>query len=149
MASRVKQLAHRAVAPVALVLKRGRPAGREPGERREDRASSVRTSSSSEASTRGSSACDVFLQRIDEDPEGQVALELRCRPGEHEMAAGIRSGIELCEEARLADAGLSHESNRRSLARIELGEELVERTELLGAPDEVLGKNRHVPPKTG
>jgi hypothetical protein len=65
------------------------------------------------------------------------------------MAAGIRASIELCEEARLADAGLSHESHRRSLARIELGEELVERTELLGAPDEVLGKKRHVLPKTG
>ena len=65
------------------------------------------------------------------------------------MAAGIRASIELCEQARLADARLAHESDRRSLAGVELGEELVERAELLGAPDEVLGKNRHVLPKTG
>ena len=65
------------------------------------------------------------------------------------MAAGIRASIELCEETCLAHSGLSYESDRRSLAGIELGEELIERTELLGAPDEVLGKNRHVLPKTG
>ena len=56
------------------------------------------------------------------------------------MPARVGASRELGEESRLPDAGLSHQSDGGTLARIECGEELVERAELLGAPDEVLGK---------
>ena len=134
-----EQGGHRAVAPVALVGCR-RATRRERGERREHPAELC----SDVLVQRGEHAriecLDVFLERIDEHPERQVALELRCGPAQHEVPARIGASRELGEESRLPDAGLSHQSDGGTLARIECGEELVERAELLGAPDEVLGK---------
>ena len=75
-----EQLAHRAMASVALVLEHSCAVCREPRERRKD---------VSELGTNVVSKCleatrlkplDVLVKRIDEHPEGQVSLELRCRP---------------------------------------------------------------------
>ena len=63
------------------------------------------------------------------------------------MPTRIRASRELGEESRLPDAGLSDQGDGGTLARIECGEELVERAELLGAPDEVLGKKGHLLPE--
>jgi hypothetical protein len=63
------------------------------------------------------------------------------------VPARVGASRELGEESRLADAGLPNESDGGTLARIECGEELVERAELLGAPDEVLGKKGHLLPE--
>ena len=55
------------------------------------------------------------------------------------MPACVGLGGELGEQAGLADPGLAHEHDRRPSALVELGEEVAERAELVGAPDEVLG----------
>ena len=142
-----EQGGHRAVAPVALMRCR-RATGRERGERREHPAelrSDVLVQGGKHTRIE---SLDVFLERVDEHPERQVTLQLRCGPAQYEVTARIGASRELCEESRLPDPGLSHEGDGGTLARIEPGEELVERAELLGAPDEVLGKKGHVLPAT-
>ena len=59
------------------------------------------------------------------------------------MSARVGPGGELGEQARLADPGLADEHDRRRAALVELGEEPVERAELGGTSDEMLG-NGHV-----
>ena len=136
----LEQRAHRAVAAVALVLER-HVAARSPSAVSDGKtcASSVRTSSSSAPSRRGSSPSQVLVERVHEDRERQVALELGCRAGEDELPARVRASGELGEQARLADPRLADQLDRRGATAIELVEEPIERTELLGAPDEVLG----------
>ena len=89
-------------------------------------------------------ALEVLVERIDEHPEGQVALELRCGAREHELAArarrvarsSARSGV-------LPMPGSPTSSSAAGLPLVELGEDAIELAELLGAPDEVLGKHGH------
>ena len=55
------------------------------------------------------------------------------------MPIRLRAAPELVEKPRLADAGLADNLDRQRTASVERGEEVVERAELLGAPNEVLG----------
>jgi hypothetical protein len=59
------------------------------------------------------------------------------------MSAPVGLGGELGEQARLADAGLTHELDGRRAALPELGDESVDRPKLGGTPDELLS-NGHV-----
>jgi hypothetical protein len=88
-------------------------------------------------------ALDVLVKRVDEHPERQVALQLRGRAGQHEAIPGVCTRGELGEQAGLADTGLPDELERTSTAFLEFVEEVVERVELGGPSDEVLG-NGHV-----
>jgi hypothetical protein len=142
-----EQLAHSAVASVPLVLERRWTAGREAGERRKDARELRPDVVVQRAQHLRIEGLNVFLESIHEYPEGQVALELRRGSGEHEVPTSIGTGSELGQDARLAYPGLSHESDRPRLPRLEFYEELVKRTELLGAPDEVLGKEGQFVPK--
>jgi hypothetical protein len=60
------------------------------------------------------------------------------------VPSGIRASGELCQQTRLPDTRLADEQGRRRASRLELGEEAIERTQLLGAPDEVVGLQGHV-----
>ena len=51
---------------------------------------------------------------------------------------------QLGEEAGLADPGFAPHLERRRLTLVDLGESVIDREELLGAPNEVLGKQSHV-----
>jgi hypothetical protein len=62
------------------------------------------------------------------------------------VPSGIRAGGELCQQTRLPDARLADEQGRSRASLLELGEESIERTQLLGAPDEVVGLQGHVFP---
>ena len=55
------------------------------------------------------------------------------------MPARVGARGELGEQPRLADAGLAHQLDRYRPAPVELRDEAVERAELRGAPDEMLG----------
>ena len=55
----------------------------------------------------------------------------------------LREPSELREQPRLADPGLTDELDRDHAPLIELAEGPIERTELLGAPHEVIGKHAH------
>ena len=59
------------------------------------------------------------------------------------MPAVIGAGREFAEQTRLPDTGLSRHGDCRRLSRLEFDEELIKRAELLGAPDELLGKKGH------
>ena len=66
---------------------------------------------------------DVLVERVDEDPERQVELELTGSPREDEAPACVGPGSELGEEARLADSGLADQLERRGLSPSDLREE--------------------------
>ena len=85
----------------------------------------------------------VFVERIHEDGERQIALELRRGSREDELPPRIRAGGELGQQTRLADARLTDQQHRRRAVLIELVQQSIERTHLLGAADEVLGMHRH------
>ena len=90
-------------------------------------------------------ALDVLVERVDEHPERQVALQLGGAPGEHELPPLVRARGQLAEQAGLADPGLADQFQGSRAAPPEPVERLVERRQLGGAPDEVLGKRGHVP----
>src|SRR5207249_23728 len=83
---------------------------------------------------------NVVVDRVDEHPERQVALELGRAPRENDVAARVRPRGEFGEEAGLANARLADQFKRCGLPPVQVIEEIVERAELLGAADEVLGK---------
>ena len=59
------------------------------------------------------------------------------------MSLGIRASRELRQETRLSDARLTDEQDCVRAALIEFGQGSIERTQLLGAPDEVVGMQGH------
>jgi hypothetical protein len=70
------------------------------------------------------------------DREGQVALKLGRRPRKNQISAQLGARGELAEQARLADPRLAHQLDRRGRASVELIEQLLERIEVVGAPNE-------------
>ncbi len=140
----LEQLAHRAVGAVPLVLQRRPAAVVERAEARKDvrelRASlAVQTLEPPRVEPFG-----VLVERVDEDPERQIALELRRGAGEHQVAAPVGARGELGEQARLADARLPDELDRAGEALLEIRQDLVEHVELRGTPDEFLRRGDHV-----
>jgi hypothetical protein len=59
------------------------------------------------------------------------------------MTAHVRSSDKLGEEAALADAGLAHELERGGTPAFEGRKDAIELADLLGAPDQVVGKDGH------
>ena len=55
---------------------------------------------------------DVLVERVDEHPEGQVPLELGCRPVQDELPTPVSASRELSEQTGLADPGLAHQRER-------------------------------------
>ena len=88
-------------------------------------------------------ALHVLVQRVHEDRKRKVSLELRGRSREHEMSPRFGARGELCEQAGLADPRLADQLDRGGTARVELVEGVVERAELLGAPDELVSQQAH------
>ena len=75
----------------------------------------------------------VPVEGIDEDPEWQVGLQLGSAPGEHDLRARVGALAELCQQPRLADAGLPDQLERPRPAALELGKGMIKYVELLGA----------------
>jgi hypothetical protein len=86
---------------------------------------------------------NVGIKRFDPHAEGHVALELRGRPDEHDVAAGLRPLAELLQETRLADSGLSFESDAGRRAGGHGFEPRIELFQLTRAPDGLPGARRH------
>jgi hypothetical protein len=139
----LEQRAHGAVAAIALVLERHLATARERRQRRKD----VRELRLDVVLEGGqpirSEASHVLVERIDEDRERQVALELGGRAREDEVVSGIGANRQLGQEARLADARLADEQDRGRATLIELGQDSIQRAQLLRAPDEVVGSQGH------
>ena len=85
----LQELSHGAVDPVALALQSRRVAASEVGERREHprelRPHLVRQV----AEATRLDALDVLVERVDEHPEGDVALEVGRRSSEHDVASSV------------------------------------------------------------
>ena len=121
---RLQELADRAVHPVAVGLRR-RCAGAV-GERREHLAELVARVVDQLPQAPRLERVEVVVERVDEDRERQLALELRGAAGEHELPAPVGALGQLREHARLADAGLAHQLQGARPPPLELGEGLVE-----------------------
>jgi hypothetical protein len=138
----LEQFADGTVAAIALVLEPRRISGREWGQRRKDGrelGAYVRVEC---VDATWIEAMNVFVERVDEEREGEVTLELRGGAGEDELAARVGTRRELREQTGLADARLSCQLDRQRLAPVEFREETVERAEFRGAPDEMLGRGQ-------
>jgi hypothetical protein len=134
----LQQRAHGAMAAVALVLRRDLPSRRQRRQRREDRRQLRPHAILEIIEPPRVQRLEVLVERIDEDPERQVLLQLRRGPRQHQMSSRVRARGELGEQARLTDAGLAHQLDRHRAATFELLDEPVERAELRGPPDVVL-----------
>jgi hypothetical protein len=142
-----EQLAHGAVAAVALVdarvLRRRerRERGKHGRELRDHVARERRDATRIEAA-------HVLVERVDEDPEGHVDLELGCASGQHEVAAGISALRQLGEQARLADPGLADQLEHDGTMLVERVERVSDRAELVRATDQTFASERHtrIPP---
>ncbi len=84
---------------------------------------------------------EKLVQRVHEDREGQILLELRRAARHHGVPTRVCPCSELGEETGLANARLAHQLQCRRCAAVEVVEEAIEGGELLGAPDEVVGKS--------
>ena len=132
----LQQRADGAVQAVALVA-----AGR-PGQRRED---------VDELGARGVvevrqaarvEAVQVLVERVDEDAERQVALELGRAAGQDEAALGVGARLELGQQPGLAHPRLAEHLDRDEPAAGAL-QRRVQRFELGAAPDQRLSGMRH------
>src|SRR5207253_11198950 len=81
----------------------------------------------------------ILVERIHEDRERQVSLELRRGAHEDESPARVGATGELVEQTGLADPRLPYELDRGRASLIDVGEDMIQRTELLGAAHEVVG----------
>ena len=109
----LQQLAHGAMAAVALVLdcpvlvRRGRE------ERREDERELGPHVVGELVQPLRLEPFDVLLDRVDEDPEGHVLLELRRRPGEDELPAPSASAASSASSRVLPMPGSPTSTTRR------------------------------------
>ena len=133
-----EQLAHRAMRPVALVLQQARPViarGRDRRQHVRDLAERLVAQARQHPRVE---ARDVLVERVDEDPERQVALELGRAAVQDDAATGGRARVQLRQQPRLADARLALDQQRRRLAALERVEREVDGIQLSGAPYEAL-----------
>lgn len=127
---RLEQGAHGAVASVPLVLDRRSVADGQAGQRRKHGGELCADIILEVVQALRIQAVDVLVERVDEDPERQVELELPGSPREDEVPARVGTDSELGEKPRLADSGLPDHFERRGLSPSDLGEEAVHRVEL-------------------
>ena len=134
------------MAAVTLVLGRYLAAGRQPRQRREDVRELCLDLIVERRERRWRQAGEVVVQRVHEDRERQVPLQLSRRPGKGELPGRLRAGSQLPQQPRLADPRLPRQLDRPRAAPPESSENLVNGTKFIGAPDEVLGKHGTAPP---
>jgi hypothetical protein len=86
---------------------------------------------------------DVLVERINEHPERQLALELGRAPRKHKPALRVRARLQLGQQPSLADARLARQQQRARTSAPELGERLIEQLQLSSAPDEPISGLKH------
>jgi hypothetical protein len=79
---------------------------------------------------------DVVVERVDPDPERQVALELGSAPAEHQVTRLLAERGELVEQARLADSRLAAEGDESGRRTAQAGQRRLQCRELVAAADE-------------
>ena len=133
---RLEQRAHRAVRAVALALQGLSPVAperRQGGEHAGELGEHVVAEALEPAWLQ---ALDVRVDRVDEHAEGQVALELRGRAGQDEMALVVGAPRQLGEQVGLADPGRADDGQRPAVAVRGARQRRVHRLQLLQAAHE-------------
>jgi hypothetical protein len=134
---RVDQESHGAVGAKALARQRvGAAGGRVLGKRREDPAELARCVLTEAIHAPRVQGPEVVVQRVDEDVERHVALELGRAAAQSECAARLAAGNALRHEARLADAGLARDLDDARATAHEGVERTLDRSKLRPAADE-------------
>jgi hypothetical protein len=85
-------------------------------------------------------ALDVVVERVDEHPEREVAIEVRARASQDDVAARLGASSELGKQPRLADAGLPDDLHRARPSRARGVKPAVELRQLRFASYEVIGE---------
>ncbi len=137
-----QERSHRPVRPVALVEHR-RPRCVTAGDGREDPcelAAAVTIELRQPVAVEGE---QVLVERVDEDPVGQIALQLRGASEQDETAALLGTAPDLGQEPRLAEAGIARDLDHGGLPRQCLGERVLEQRELLRPSDQLSHTRRH------
>ena len=87
-------------------------------------------------------ALEVLVERVDEDPVRQVALELRGATEEHEPAAVLGAPPELGEQRGLADPRVARDLKGERAADAGRVERALDDRELVGPPDQRTATHR-------
>ena len=135
---RLQQAPHRVMGAVALVAEDGGPAGRggrQGGEHVRQLCAVLVVEGCEQARVE---PVDVLVERVHEDPEGQVTLELAPAAREGQQAPGVRAEGELGQEPRLADARLAGDRDDRRPPGLDIREEPLQARNLRGAAHEPL-----------
>ena len=137
----LQQLADGAVRAVALVLERRPAAGVERDQAREARVRAPREPGRRGRSRRRGSRPSAYSSRASTKTQnGRSRSSSDAEPARTSCPRRVGALRELGEQAGLADAGLADELDRAREALLEICEQLVERVELRGTPDELLGR---------
>ena len=88
---------------------------------------------------------DVLVERVDEDPEREIALELGGGPAEDEVSARVRASAGFGQQAGLPDARFADQRQRCRRRSVRQPDERgVDDVARLGAPNEVLASGGHL-----
>ena len=126
-----EQLSHGSVDPVALALESDGVGASEVRKRREDPRELRPHLLGEVAEATRLGALHVLVERLDEHPEGDVALEVRGRAPEHDVPARVGASGDLGQEPRLADPGGAHHLDGARSAGRQPVEGVVEPPELV------------------
>ncbi len=129
--------AHGAVQAVALL-----PLGRDTGERGEDVAELCARVVVERGEATWVEPVQVLVERIDEDPERQVGLELGRAARQDQAALRVGAGLERAQQPRLADPRLAGDRDGSEAAPGRV-QRLIKRRQLGAAPDERRRGARH------
>ena len=89
----------------------------------------------------GIQSLEVVVERIDEDPERQLTLELRRAPRQHGLPLRVRTRAELPEQTGLADTRFPSQLDGAAPPFLELVQGVLEHPNLGGASDESLDRD--------
>jgi hypothetical protein len=139
----LEQLAHRAVTSVALVRERCLTGWLEPREGGKDERQLATNIVVECLEATRLEPRDVLVECVDEHPEGQISLKLRCRPVEDQLPPRVSASRKLNKQTGLTDPGLTHQRERSRPPTLQLGKRVFEHTARLGAPNELLAYRDH------
>ena len=130
----LEQRSRGAVRPVALMQDR-LGGSRRVGQRRE-KLSELRANTSVEPfQPPGIETLDVVVQRVDEDPVGEVLLELGAGSAQNDVTARGGTGAQLREQPALPDPRGTNQLDRPRRTALERRQRSVKRVQLSGASD--------------
>jgi hypothetical protein len=141
----LEQSAHRPVAAVSLVDSGRRRTGRETRERRENPgqlANPLIVEALQEARFK---SLQVLVERIHEQRKGEILLELRRRPRQHQVTAPLGTRHQVSEKTRLSYSGLPGECGGACETTSALIEQRLKGADFFGTAHQIVNGNHRNP----